>query len=60
MGNDNNLVEVVRSENLRNGETGSLSIERGESYPIGYWEYLVSGFKIGGSTREWTTIPLRQ
>jgi len=58
--NDNNLVEVVRGENLRNGETGGLSIERGASYPIGDWEYLVSSFKIGGNTRRGAIIPPRQ
>jgi len=60
VGNDNDLVEVVRSKDLINGETGGLSIEKGASYPIGDWKNLVSGFKIGGSTRRGTAIPPRQ
>ena len=40
VGHDNNLVEVVCGEDLRDRETGGLSIKRGTSYPIADWEYL--------------------
>ena len=31
VGHDNNSVEIVERENLRDGETGRLVVERGES-----------------------------
>ena len=46
---DDDLVEVVCSEDLRDREAGSFPIERGASYPIANWEYLADGFTTGRS-----------
>ena len=53
----NNFVEVVCGEDLRDRKTGSLSIERGTSYPVADWEYLVGTITTGKSTKEGMTIP---
>jgi hypothetical protein len=37
---------------LRDRETGSLSIERGASYPVADWEYLVGSITTGRARRE--------
>ena len=50
VGDDDDLIEFVCSEDLRDRETGGLSIKRGASYPIADGEYLVSSFTTGKST----------
>jgi len=40
VGYDDDSVEVVGREDLRDGETGRLAVERGASYPVADWEYL--------------------
>lgn len=50
VGNNYKLIEVVRSKDLRDRETGGLSVKRGASYPIADWEYLVGSLTIGKST----------
>ena len=59
MGDDNDLIEVVRSEDLRDRETGSLSVKRGASYPIADGEYLVNSFTTGKSTEKGMIVPPR-
>ena len=43
---DDNTVKVVESKDLRDRETGSLPVERGASYPIANWKYLMRSFKM--------------
>jgi len=57
--NDNNLFKVVCREDLRDGKTGSLPIERGASYPIANWEYLVDSVKTRRGRAEETAVPPR-
>lgn len=59
VGNDNNFVEVVFSEDLRDRETGDLSIERGASYPAADWEYLVGSVTTRKSMETRAGIPPR-
>jgi len=55
----NDFVEVVCSEDLRDRETDGLSVERGTSYPVADWEYLVGSVTTGKSMEEGMTIPPR-
>jgi len=58
--NDNNLFKVVCREDLRDGKTGSrLPIERGASYPIADWEYLVDSVGTRRGRAEGTVVPPR-
>jgi hypothetical protein len=41
VGDDNDLIEIMRCKDLRDRETGGLSIERRTSYSITNREYLV-------------------
>jgi len=54
----NDLVEVVCSEDLRDRETDSLTIERGTSYPVANREYLMGSVTTRKCTQEGMTIPL--
>jgi len=60
VGDDNDLIEVMGSEDLRDRETGSLSIKRGSSYPIADWEYLGGSFTIGKRMWRGMIVPPRQ
>ena len=59
MGDDNDLIEVMGSQDLRDRETGSLSIKRGASYPIADREYLAGSFTIGKRTQREMIVPPR-
>lgn len=59
VGDDNNLVEVVCSEDLRDRETGGLSIKRGASHPTANWKYLVDSITTRKGTETGMGIPPR-
>lgn len=46
VGDDNDLVEAVFGEDLRDREAGVLPVERGASNPIADRKYLVGGFSV--------------
>lgn len=54
---DYNLIEVVCSKDLRDRETGGLSIKRGASYSITDWEHLAESLTIGKCTQKGMRIP---
>jgi len=57
VGDDNDLIGVMRGEDLRDRETGSLSIKRGASYPIADREHLGDSFTIGKRTQREMIVP---
>ena len=46
VGDDNDLVEAVFGEDLRDREAGILPVERGASNPIADREHLIGGFSL--------------